>query len=125
MCCRASRGDVMTDSFVRTALALTGALLAWAADFVFVYVFAAIACERGYAGKTVAGAGIVPLASLVATFAAAGVTIWLLRAATRGHPANDSCGVFASKTKVAVGALAMIAIGLTALPALLVRGVCA
>jgi hypothetical protein len=115
----------MTDSFVRTALALTGALLAWAADFVFVYAFAAIACERGYAAKTVAGVGIVPLASLVATFAAAGVTIRLLRAATRGHPANESLGVFASRTKVAVGALAMIAIVLTALPALLVRGVCA
>jgi hypothetical protein len=125
MCCRASPGDAMTESFARTALTLTGALLAWAADFVFVYAFAAVACERGYAQKTVAGLGIVPFAAIAATLAAAGVTIWLLRAAVRGHRATQGCRGFESNTALAVGALAMIAIALTALPALLVRGVCA
>jgi hypothetical protein len=115
----------MPDSFARTAFTLTGALLAWAADFAFAYAFAAIACARGYAGNTVAGIGIVPLASIAASLAAAGVTFWLLRSAAREKAANHGDRLFTSATGLAIGAVAMIAIALTALPAVLVRGVCA
>jgi hypothetical protein len=122
----------MADSFARTAFTITGALLAWAADFVLVYAFAAVACERGYASRTVAGVGIVPLVSIVASMLAAGVTIWLLRAAAHKTPAptreqNSSGrnGAFTSRTTRVVGALALIAIVLTALPAVLVSAACA
>jgi hypothetical protein len=115
----------MPDAFARTAFTLTGALLAWAADFLFVYAFAAVACARGYAGNTVAGIGIVPFASIAASLVAAGLTFWLLRAAARDKAEKHGNTLFTSTTVLAVGALAMIAIVLTALPALLVRGVCA
>lgn len=65
--------------FTPTTLFITGALLVWMADFMVVYVFAALACARGFADVRVLGAPIVPLVTTACTIAAAVVTVILLR----------------------------------------------
>jgi hypothetical protein len=46
-------------------------LLIWAADLLLVYVFAAVACARGFADVQVSGVGIVLFAQFVSFLAAA------------------------------------------------------
>ncbi|MGH8176397.1 MAG: hypothetical protein ACREV5_09070, partial [Steroidobacter sp.] len=79
----------MQHRFTPTAFFIWGGLLIWAADFLFVYVFAALACARRFADERVAGFAIVPFAttaaSIVALLATAGV-MW--RALRRAHGAH-------------------------------------
>jgi hypothetical protein len=103
---------------------ITGGLLAWAADFLFIYVFTAIACARGYAGYTVLGAGIVPLASAVSTLLALGATAWMVVVAQRWERTAGGDDVFAARAAPIIAALAVIAIVQTALPGILVLGTC-
>ncbi len=58
-------------SFTRTAFVVWSGLLIWAADFLLVYVFAAVACARGFADVQVSGVGIVLFAQFVSFLAAA------------------------------------------------------
>lgn len=110
--------------FPRTALFVTAGLLIWATDFLFIYVFAAIACARGHAGATVLGIGIIPLASTVATLAAAGACLGVVMAGRReARPAaaESANGGFIAGLAAIAAALALIAIVFTGLPALLLQ----
>ena len=108
--------------FPLTALFTAAGLLIWAADFLFIYIFAAIACARGYADLTVFGAGIVPLVSFVATVAALVATGLVIRAgARRAGTGGPSSGAFLGGVAAIAALLALIAILFTGLPVLLLR----
>jgi len=116
----------MERSFARTALFITAGLLVWAADFLFIYVFAALACARGFDGASVLGIGVVPFASAVASAVALSLTAALVVAARRGSGRRgDGARAFTVRAALAVSALALIAIALTGMPGALVRGTCA
>jgi uncharacterized membrane protein YhaH (DUF805 family) len=97
-------------------------LLIWAADFLFIHIFAAVACARGFADLTVLGAGIVPLASFVASvlaLVATGAIIAMgVRRAREGDPSN---GAFVGSLAAIAALLALIAIVFTGLPGLLLK----
>jgi hypothetical protein len=111
-------------SFPRTAFYAAGGLLIWAADFLFIYAFAAVACARGYVDTTVLGVGIVPLASVVATVIAAVATAAIFLSGGReARPAQEDAangGVLSGVAAIAA-LLALIAIAFTALPGLLLQ----
>jgi hypothetical protein len=111
--------------FTPTTLFITGSLLVWMANFVVVYVIAALACARGFADMRLAGLPIVPVATTACSVAAAVVTFVLLRRGARelrdraGSDHSRFLGFVALTTSV----LALIALVLVALPALL-TGAC-
>lgn len=57
----------MTSDVVRNPLLMIAALLIAGAHFLFIYVFAAIACAKGFAVREIAGFGIVPFVNGLAT----------------------------------------------------------
>lgn len=106
----------MQRRFTSTTFLLTGALLVWLADFAFVYIFAAVACAKGFAD-------VVPAVTTVASLCAGAVTAWLLH---RGHRAqqaatNDEHSRFIAFVTLATSVLALVALMLLFLPPLLVR----
>ena len=112
------------NSFARTTFFITGGLLVWAADFLFIYVFAALACARGFVDVSVMGVGIVPFASAAATLVAASATAMLIAWAVRGRRRAGEARVFVVRAAFGAGVLALIAVLLTGLPGLLVTGTC-
>jgi len=121
----------MEPRFRRTTLTVTAGLLIWAADFLFIYVFAALACARGFAHTTLLGFAIVPLVSTIATAVAAVASIALIvagahraAAATSHVPDDATAAPFLGRLATIVAMLGLIAIALTGLPGLLVRGTC-
>ena len=115
----------MEQSFARTALFLAAGLLVWAADFLFIYVFAALACARGFDGTYVLGVGVVPFASAAATAVALALSAMLVVVARRGHGRRKGdARAFTMQAALAACALALIAIALTGMPGALVRGTC-
>ena len=112
----------LTDRFPRTALFTAAGLLIWAADFLFIYIFAAVACARGFADVTVLGAGIVPLASFVATVSALAMTGLIIAAgARRAGKAGSGNGAFLGALAAIAALVALIAIVFTGLPGLMLR----
>ena len=108
--------------FARTTLLGVGSLLIWLATFVFVYVFAALACAIGYADAKIVGLPIVPSVAGATCIGAAVSTVLLMRRgrAIARRAASESqrfIGFVASTT----GLLSLVALGLLAMPALLVR----
>ncbi|MFO7277145.1 MAG: hypothetical protein DIU56_008950 [Pseudomonadota bacterium] len=105
----------MTRPFTRTTIFMLAGLLIWAANLVFTYVFAALACARGFAGMRVLGAGIVPFAILAATLVsmvAVGVVLW---AGWRGYGSarrhrGDETDRFIHYVAVAAAAFSLVAI---------------
>lgn len=90
-------------------------LLVWAAHFLFVYVFAALACARGFASASLFGFGIVP-ATIVGSTAIAVLAVALhaaLRLREESHasrlPFMNDLGVWVD----ALGILAMLMTGAT------------
>jgi len=73
---------------------LTGGLLIWAAAFLGAYVFASVACARGFANAAVLGIAIVPAGVGVASFAAlagiGAVTANILRRSSRANDASPA-----------------------------------
>lgn len=116
--------------FPRTTLTVTAGLLIWATDFLFIYVFAALACARGFAHTTVLGFDIVPFMSTLATAAAAASIALIVAGARRAVVARAAsvedtpASAFLGRLAMIVAMLALIAIALTGLPGLLVRGSC-
>jgi hypothetical protein len=112
--------------FIRKSLFMIGGLLVWAAQFTIIYVFNALACARGFAGRQLLGIGVVPfvvgVASLIALAAALAVLLAALRVrgpagATRDErPVDD----FLRYTTVAIAALSLVAIAWNAVPAFIV-----
>ncbi len=117
----------MDAGFSRTALSVTAGLLIWAADFLFIYVFAALACARGFSHATLLGLGIVPLASIVATLIAGTASVAVIAAgARRAGAAGDQAPalVFLGRLAMIVATLALIAVAFVGLPGVLVREIC-
>ncbi len=117
--------------FSRTALSVAAGLLIWAADFLFIYVFAALACARGFSQTTLLGLGIVPLASTVATLLAGAASVAVIAAgsrraaAARAYAGDQATAlVFLGRLATIVAMLALIAVAFVGLPGVLVRGVC-
>jgi hypothetical protein len=106
----------VTQSFIRTTLFVTGGLLIWAADFIFTYVVAAVACARGFTGWSVLGMNAVRVTIVLATVIAATLTGGLAWTARRMHRRaldarqNGSSEVFLAFMALAVSGLALIAI---------------
>ena len=112
------------ERFPRAALATTAGLLIWAADFLFLYIFDAIACARGFAGFTMLGIGIVPLVSSFATVLAAAATCAVILAGAqpgRAALAESSSSGFLGRISMIAALIALIAIVFTGLPGLLLR----
>ena|SRR5688572_13394850 len=117
---------MMTGRFPRTALHTVAGLLIWAADFLFIYVFAAVACARGFDEMTLLGIGIVPLASIISTLIAAGASLAIVMAGrqeTRPAAADSANGGFLAGLAAIAALIALIAIVFTGLPGLLL-GTC-
>ncbi|HWK50400.1 MAG TPA: hypothetical protein VNR40_10965, partial [Steroidobacter sp.] len=69
----------MRRPFTRTAFLILGGLLVWMADFVIVYVFAAVACARGFADVSWLGVPIVVSMTLLISLIAGAVTVLIAR----------------------------------------------
>lgn len=114
----------MQHRFTPTLFFIWGGLLVWAADFLFVYVFAALACARGFVDQRVAGFPIVPfaitLASIVALLATAAL-MWRALRRAHGNARADEHSRFILFLAIALSALALVAIVWTALPPLLLQ----
>jgi hypothetical protein len=113
----------MQRRFTSTTVLLTGALLVWLADFAFVYVFAAVACARGFADVQTFGVPLVPAITTVASLSAGAITLWLLR---RGHRAQQASAVdehsrFIAFVTLASSVIALVALLMLLLPPLLIR----
>lgn len=115
----------MKHRFTATALYLWSSLLIWMSTFLTVYVFAALACARHFADARLLGLGVVPLVTTIVTFAAAGITAYLLRAAYRRmHTMDDEHARFIHFVVLATSALALIGLMYLALPPLLLASQC-
>lgn len=105
-----------------------GGLLIWAVDFLVVYVFAAIACARGFSHVKLYGLGIVPLVTTLVSFVAFLATAAILRVALRGlgTAATDTLHPEPFMNFVAFGlsALALVATVWLVLPPLLLGNAC-
>ena len=118
--------DAPEPRFAGAAAWMLGGLLVWAAYFLGVYVFAALACERGFAAARVAGIGVVPFAAGTGFAVALGVTLVLARAARRRLRAQrPRVNAFADFLAFALALAAVLALTWTALPPLLLRTGCA
>lgn len=111
----------MQHRFTSTTFLLTGGLLVWIADFAFVYVFAAVACARGFADVDVLGLPIVPVVTTLASLCAGLATAWLLRRGyrIRSGPAIDESQSFIGFVALATCVIALIALAMLILPPLL------
>jgi hypothetical protein len=113
--------------FTPTALFVCAGLLIWAADFLLVYVIAAIACAKGFAGVTVLGLPFVAVVGTVLTLAACLATAVVLRIGVRHLQANGSLGQsvrFIYFLAAAIGAISLIAILFNAIPAWVLGAQC-
>jgi hypothetical protein len=103
-------------------LFIWGGLLIWAADFLFIYAFAALACARRFADERIAGFGVVQVATLASSVAALTATAWLMRNARRELRERPAAR-FHAFLAAALSGLAVLAIVWTALPPLM-SGTC-
>lgn len=113
----------MQHRFTSTTLLLTGGLLVWMADFAFVYVFAALACARGFADGDIFGLPLVPAVTTLASLSAGVATVWLLRRGYRAHleTVTDEHGRFIGFVTLATSVIALVALLMLILPPLLIR----
>lgn len=109
----------MERSFVRTSLYIGAGLLIWAANFLITYVFASVACARGFAITTIAGVGVVVWAIVISTFVAVLAAAWVAykalssyRARCARMPSPDT-ECFILFTTAAVAVLSLVAMGWT------------
>jgi hypothetical protein len=114
--------------FSSRILLATSSLLLWGAHFLFVYIFAALACARDFATVEALGIGIVPLVTAVVTIAAlAGLTFFSAlawRGELRNEQADSSTPRLLRYLAGGLGIYSAVAILLQALPAILLP-VCA
>ncbi|MPZ42678.1 MAG: hypothetical protein GEV05_04585 [Betaproteobacteria bacterium] len=114
--------------FARAVRFLCGGLLVWAALFLFTYIFAAIACTRGFSYALWLGLGVVPLLLLLAAALSLGVLYVIARRADRlqgsiARRSDDTRRVVAHVATMVCG-LALIAIVWNALALLLTASRC-
>lgn len=121
--------SAMTErSFAPRVLLASAGLLVWGAHFLFIYVFAALACARAFADLRLIGIGVVPLAILASTVAAllllAGLAVRAWRTENRVLAADPDTPRFLRHLGAALTVYSAAAILLQALPALIIP-VCA
>lgn len=110
----------MQHRFTATSFLVVGGLLVWMADFVFVYVFAAVACARGFADVSLLGLPVVTLATLLSSLIAAAITVLIVR---RGYRLSSAVDMdehtrFIGFVTWAGGGLALVALVLLVMPVL-------
>lgn len=108
----------MQHRFTATTFLVLGGLLVWMANFVFVYVFAAVACARGFADARWSGLPVVTLATLLSSVIAGVITVLIARRGYRLHAAveADEHTRFIGFVTLAGGALALVALVLLVMP---------
>lgn len=113
----------MQHRFTPTFMLLAGGLLVWIAAFTFLYVFAALACARGFADVRVAGLPLIPSVSVVTTVVAAAVNVQLARYGWRSHKQAtlDEHSRFIGFVTLATSAIGLVALVMLVLPPLLVQ----
>jgi hypothetical protein len=111
--------------FTRVTLAMTGPLLAWLACFSVIYGFGAVACARGFAQMRLAGVGVIGAVTTAAVLATAAFTVWQIAAAMRQYRSSGHSEKFAGFLVLSLGGLGLLGLILLALPALVIRPVCA
>ena len=117
--------SAMTEKGFASRLLLASAgLLVWGAHFLFIYVFAALACARAFADMRLFGMGIVPLAILASTVAALLLLAWLsIRGwltENRVRAADPDTPRFLRHLGAVLGIYSAVAILLQALPVLVI-----
>lgn len=101
-------------------------LIIWAARFVAIYSFTALACAKQFAGLTLAGIGIVSLFVGAATLLAIAANAWVVMLAigeVRRYPGSVDdveLAPFVGYTAATVAGLSIIAILWETLPVLIV-----
>lgn len=114
-----------THPFTATAVYMCGGLLIWAADFLLIYVIAAVACAKGYATNVVAGVPFVAFVSTAVTAVAVVATVWLVRTAVRQLRAQgEQASRFIYFLAASLGGMALLAIFFNVLPAWLLATEC-
>lgn len=111
----------MQHRFAATSFLMVGGLVVWITDFVIVYVFAALACARGFADASLLGLPIVTAVTLFVSSIAGAITVWIGRRGYRWHSNAelDEHTRFIGFVTFAAGALALVALVLLVMPALL------
>jgi hypothetical protein len=109
--------------FTRAILRMLSGLMIWAAYFLVIYVFTALACARRFADLSWLGIGVVPWVIGTATLAAATTTLVVIGLAVhdaRLKTSRNNMSSFVPWMTAAFGGLALVAILWEALPVLLV-----
>lgn len=113
--------------FASTTLFIWSSLLIWMADFLFVYVFAALACARRFVDADLFGIGIVPLVTTTATLLAALTTaavMWIAARRVCQETTADPNTQFIRSVTLGASALVLLALLWLALPPLIVEARC-
>ncbi|HLF97078.1 MAG TPA: hypothetical protein VI457_08040 [Methylococcaceae bacterium] len=112
----------MATRYTQATVGLFAAPAIWAADFLAIYIFTALACARRFDASTWLGIGVVPwvigLATLIALTFTLTLTLRSLRGARR-HQADDTA-LFVHRLSAAIGGLCSLAILWNAWPVLFV-----
>ncbi|MGD9762357.1 MAG: hypothetical protein AB7V27_01395 [Candidatus Binatia bacterium] len=107
--------------FVRQSIRVTAGLVIWFAHLTAVYAWTAVACARQLGATTIDGIGLVPsvigMLTVLALAATAAITIAALR-----RPRGADPDRFFDRLTALTGGLSLVAIGWTALPAILAPG---
>ena len=117
--------STMTErGFAPRLLLASAGLLVWGAHFLFIYIFAALACARAFADLRLIGIGAVPLAILTSTLVAFLLLAWLSNRAWRTEnrvlAADPDTPRFLRHLGAALGIYSAAAILLQALPVLII-----
>ena len=114
-----SMARTSSHGFTSTTFYIWSGLLIWMANFAFVYVFAALACARGFADVRLFGFGVVPLTTVVSCTLAAvatGAVMWLARQRIQKNARENEHSNFIRFVVMATGLLALIAMLYVLLP---------
>jgi hypothetical protein len=112
----------MPSGFLAKSLYALAGLLIWALHFGAIYVFQALACARGFAGREVAGADVVTVFIVAATVIALLASAAAIAAGWRTAGANVELAEhdeFLRRLGLLVAGLSVVAIIWEALPVLM------
>jgi hypothetical protein len=103
-------------------LRMFSGFMVWGAHFGILYGFTALACARQFHEAGWLGLGVVPWVVIVATVAAVGTIVAVLRPVwrRRGRGPDAVTPAFLDWMTLAVGGLSLLAIGFEAIPVWLV-----
>lgn len=108
--------------FALTSLVMLSGLLVWSLQFGLLYGFNALACARGFATAQVLGLGLVPVTVALVTAACCLLTVVIAVKQLRRRAGDERPGSeFVRITTVLIGALAVLAMIWTGLPAAIVQ----